>query len=212
MVKSINQCPIGYENNGFKTVFIDKTGSKKLDDGYDPSRDLIQYSAKYDENKNILIKVKVDQYDRKAFDGGSSIVFLLDFLKDNGSYLLPFSIRGATDHWWEVAYSIKNEKINEEVANDVKNIKNKQILTLQNVDEKESEVTVKIDTKKLKELGWDEEYPLYIQILTAKDYTITDSFNDPKPYENANFLVGAMPINKFLKYNSKCFEIGQRRE
>lgn len=207
MVKSINQCPIGYENNGFKTVFIDKTGSKKMDDGYDPSRDLVQYSAKYDENKNILIKVKVDKYDRRAFDGDSLIVFLIDFLKDNGSYLLPFSIRGATDHWWEVAYSIKNEKINEEVADDVQNIQNKQILTLQNIDEKESEITVKIDTKKLKELGWDEDYPLYIQILTVKNDTITDSFNDPKPYENANFLVGAMPINKFLKYNSKCFEI-----
>ncbi|MCS7123234.1 MAG: hypothetical protein RMJ17_01520, partial [Candidatus Aenigmarchaeota archaeon] len=143
---------------------IDKNGSRKMNDGFDGTRDLISYSAKYDENKNILLKIKTEKYDREAFENDSSVVILMDFLKDNGSYLLPFNIRGATDHWWEVAYSIKNDKIITETSEDVPHLQNQELIKLKEINENEAETTIEIDTKKLKELGWCERFPLYIQI------------------------------------------------
>lgn len=210
MVKNLRittECPINQEKDNFKTVIIDKASYNKLNDEFDPTRDLISYSAKYDENKDILLKIKVQKYMRNAFESDSSIVVLLDFIRDSGSYVLPFHIRGATDHWWEVAYSIKNEKLLMQNSEDTPHLKDQKIIELLQINEKDSEIKLKIDLKKLKQFGWSENFPLYVQILTHKGEIITDSFNDPKPYENANFLVGAMPINKFLKYNSKCQEI-----
>lgn len=204
--KSIQKCNYSQQNDKFKLVMLDRTGNKKLGDGFDSSRDLVSYYAKYDENQNIKLKIKLEKYQPEAFEQDSSIVILLDFLKDYGTYTLPFNIKGATDHWWEISYSIKNNKLIQQVSSDIHN-KNPQIISLDEINYKESEINLTIDTQKLKELGWSKEFPLYIQILTNKGEIITDSFNDPKPYENANFLVGAMPINKFLEYNNKCFEI-----
>jgi len=195
----------------FKSVMKDYNGVKVMNDGYDGSRDLVEYYAAYDENKNIMLKIKLREYNREAFDKDSAVVVMLDFLNDKGSYNLPFKIRGATDHWWEVAYSIKNEKIYKENSPDNSNLSNVDFLYLKNIDYKDSSITLKIDSKKLKDYGWKEELPLYVQIITNKGDQITDAFNDPKPYENANFIVGAMPINKFLDYTSfyptKCYEI-----
>lgn len=213
MINNINKDSVTILRDDFKTVIIDKTGNKKLEDGFDSTRDLVSYSAKYDENKNILLKIKLSNYDEKAFNLDSAIVLLLDFLKDHGTYILPFNIKGATDHWWEIAYKIKGKNIDYQISQDLihKDPQEKELLTssleIININPQEAEVTVKIDLSKLKQLGWNTKFPLYLQILTVKGEVITDSFNDPKPYENANFLVGAMPINKFLEYNSKCLVV-----
>lgn len=211
--KSIEQCPFNNNKDGFKTVMIDKTGNKKLNDGFDQARDLVSFSAKYDENKNLLIKIKVEKYQQEAFEKNSSIVILMDFLKDHGTYLLPFNIKGATDHWWEIAYNIKNKNIIHQLAEDIPYTETnqrellKESLEVIDINQETNEITVNLNMNKLKELGWYPKFPLYLQILTTDGNTITDSFNDPKPYENSNFLVGAMPINKFLEYNSKCLII-----
>lgn len=212
-IRSIGECPYSNSKEGFKTVVIDKTGNKKLNDGFDQTRDLLSYSAKYDENKNLLIRIKLEKYQQEAFDKNSSIVILLDFLKDYGTYLLPFNIKGATDHWWEIAYNIKNKNVTHQISENIPYLEVhqrellKESLEVTEINSNTNEITLKLNLDKLKELGWYPRFPLYLQILTAKGELITDSFNDPKPYENANFLVGAMPINKFLEYNSKCLII-----
>jgi len=191
----------------FKSVMKDNNGVKKIGDNFDDSRDLVEYLAAYDESKNILLKIKFKQYLREAFEKDSSLVLMLDFLNDKGDYRLPFKIMGATDHWWEVAYQIKNENITKEVSEDNQELQNEDFVTLEEINPSDSSITVKIDVKKLKDYGWKEELPLYVQIITAKGNQITDAFNDPKPYENANFIVGAMPINKFLDYANKGYKI-----
>ncbi|MEN3014961.1 MAG: hypothetical protein ABDH21_02745 [bacterium] len=207
MIRIVQGCPNQIEKDNFRTVVIDKTGNYRIGDGYDEIRDLIKYSAKYDEHKNIYIKIKTQKYDKQSFLSDSSVVVLLDFLRDYGTYILPFNIRGATDHWWEIALSIKYDQTKEQVAENTPHLKDKQIIQLTEINPQDSEITLKIDTQKLKELGWIERMPLYVQILTHKGEIITDSFNDPKPYDNANFIVGAIPINNFLNYNSECVEI-----
>jgi len=86
----------------------------------------------------------------------------------------------------------------------------KDTIVVDKIDEKNGSLYLTIDLKKLREYGFIEQLPLYIQVLTVyedkdNNKVITDSFNDPKPWENSNFLIGALPINLALKY-SKSFK------
>ncbi|MFN3996025.1 MAG: hypothetical protein ACK4GR_05810, partial [bacterium] len=164
--RSISECPYNNIKDGFKTVMIDKTGNKEINDGFDKSRDLVSFSAKYDENKDLLIKITLEKYQSEAFEKNSSIVILLDFLKDYGTYLLPFNIKGATDHWWEIAYNIKNKNVTHQISEDIPYTETnqrevlKQFLEVLETNQETNEITLKLNINKLKELGWCPRFPL----------------------------------------------------
>ncbi|MGB9638856.1 MAG: hypothetical protein ACP5RD_01755 [bacterium] len=196
-------------NNSYKLLLKDKTNNTyKLGDGLDDYRDLVSLEAKYDNPDNpskINIKINFNKYDSNLYKEQESLVFLIDFINDEGRYLLPFNIRGATDHWWDIAFKINNFNKKIETISSLKPEEVSNSLTIDKIDEKEGSLYLTIDLNKLREYGFIDQLPLYIQVLNVKDEkdyrVITDSFNDPKPWENSNFLIGALPINLALKYS-----------
>ncbi len=203
------------DNNKYKVLLRDKVNNNyKIGDNLDSYRDLVSLEAKYDDPNNpnkINVKINFDKYNKELYDQKDSIVFLIDFLSDEGSYLLPFSIKGATDHWWDLAFKINNFNIRLETIAYFNNSEDlKSTVVVDKIDEENSSIYLTIDLKKLREYGFIDQLPLYIQVLTVHENednnkVITDSFNDPKPWENSNFLIGALPINLALKY-SKSFK------
>lgn len=201
-------------NNSYKLLLRDKSDNTyKIGDNLDSYRDLVSLEAKYDDPNNptkINVKINFHKYDKNLYEQKESVVFLMDFLSDDGSYLLPFDIRGATDHWWDIAFKINNFNKKIETITSLNNPEDlKDTIVVEKIDEENASLYLAIDLKKLREYGFIDQLPLYIQVLTVyednNNKVITDSFNDPKPWENSNFLIGALPINLALKY-SKSFK------
>ena len=199
--------------NGYKILLKDKPNNTyNLEDNLNDYRDLISLEAKYDDPSNpkqINMKINFNKYNSELYKDQESLVVLLDFINDDGKYLLPFNIRGATDHWWDIAFKVNNFNKKIEIIDSFNPDNLKDALRVDKIDEEKGSVYLSIDLTKLRENGFIDSLPLYIQVMTVhKDKegnnVIADSFNDPKPWENSNFLIGALPINIALKY-SKTF-------
>ncbi len=202
-------------NSAYKLLLRDKPNNTyRIGDNLDIYRDLVSLEAKYDDPDNptkINVKINFHKYDKNLYEQRESVVFLMDFLSDDGSYLLPFDVKGATDHWWDIAFKINNFNTKIETITPLNNPEElKDTIVVDKIDEENSSLYLTINLEKLRKYGFIDQLPLYIQVLTVyedkdNNKVITDSFNDPKPWENSNFLIGALPINLALKY-SKSFK------
>jgi hypothetical protein len=206
--KSCKNDNINNDTN-YKLLLKDKVGnSYKINDGFDDYRDLISLEAKYDDDSNptkINVKISFNKYNLDLYKEQDSVVLLMDFISDDGNYLLPFGIKGATDHWWDIAFKINNFNKKIQAIDSLNEENFKDPVVVDKIDEQNGSIYLTIDLEILRKYGFIDQMPLYIQVLTVHNTKegykiIMDSFNDPKPWENSNFLIGALPVNIALKY------------
>ena len=188
---------------GLRWIVTDKDPKlQRFNDGEDDVRDLVALGVE-DGGDTLDFVIKP----RELKPSKSTAYYLLfDFNRLDGRFTLPDGIKGATDHPWDLA--VKVEYGDEPRGEVLWGLSTKpelsgvddpsHILAGVQVDEARGALRVKLLKRLLERIGMYPSSTFYVQALSAntKRRRIADSFNYPKPWENANFLVGAYPVMK----------------
>ena len=220
-----NTCAIGNQNaipglgscNGLPMlrVFRDSPNQQlKLGDEFDGARDITDLCVAHDKaSDKYTVSVGLRNVDPKAVQSDKvGYLVLLDFVPDKGQIPLPNGVRASTDHPWDYAYLLQSGKVTKYTAPQLPTSLN--VVSKLHLNPQTNRLVFEIDKSQLRHLGWNEKIPLYVQVLSlgkmpckqteCKQHPshkiITDVTSDIKPWENSNFLVGAIPINLIFEY------------
>lgn len=149
----------------------------KLNDQYDPSRDIIAFYS-HDGGADGNYYFRVDFFDLlTGAENGNLDVYVLIDCASGGTNGLPDSVVGTTDHPWEVAIKLY-DSVNKAVVTPISDITSANWLGSYWQADLDS-VEFGIKRQALLNAGWNGSAPLSFQVFTAKDSntTLIDTIN-----------------------------------
>jgi hypothetical protein len=149
----------------------------KLNDQYDPSRDIIAFYS-HDGGSDGNYYFRVDFFDLLAnAENGNLDVYVLIDCASGGTNGLPDSVQGTTDHPWEIAVKVY-DSVNKAVATPTSDITaTSWVGAYWRADLDGVEFGIK--RQALLNAGWNGSSPVNFQVFTTKDFntTLIDTVN-----------------------------------
>lgn len=169
-----------------------------LYDGYDSSRDITGIEvSEGDLTQPYKIKLKLAFLKEGAEDKFLDLYLLISY-KQTGQTYIPDFLPAISEKPWNIALNIYNN--NYHTALDENFLQHPGTIKTVNFDYARNCVDIELEKGILRQLGWKDKTPLYINALTTKPFEgkITDTLGDPlsKPWVNDGIIKDGMNTNE----------------